>query len=85
MLARGYPPEQVAAPEVPEVEVAQDAAPDGGRVDGQNLQGDHQQHQACSKVALSLQQHSKPLSWADELSDGHDKLLEGCGWPCWMP
>jgi hypothetical protein len=33
------PPEQVAGPQVPQVEVPQDAPPDGGGVDGQHLGG----------------------------------------------
>jgi hypothetical protein len=40
-------PEEVAAPEVPQVEVAQDATPNGGGVDGQHLQ--HDKHERLSQ------------------------------------
>lgn len=46
-------PEEVAAPEVSEVQVAQDAAPDGGGVDGQDLQMD--QHRRTQSTQSNLQ------------------------------
>jgi hypothetical protein len=48
---------------VAQVQVAQDAAPDGGRVDGQNLQQEHKA-QYIEPAAACMQQHNySALRW----------------------